>query len=155
MEHLAPAVQPGQGLAGLLMAQPDPIGTPSRRQQRIDVLHQGIAPLTRHRRNGKAVFLTRDPVQKVFAGLFIEPVDLVQGLDDRYGAFRFYAHFRQHPHDIGGLGCRIRMGDVAHMHDKIGVHHLFQRRAEGRDKLMGQFGNESHRIGENDPTRHR
>ncbi len=48
--------------------------------------------------------------------------------------------------DVLRLRCRIRVGDVAQMKDKVGLDHLFQRGPEGGDQMRRQVGDEAHRI---------
>ena len=43
---------------------------------------------------------------------------------------------------------RVGMGDVAHMHDQVGLDHLFQRGAEGGDQMGRQVGDEADRVGD-------
>ena len=45
------------------------------------------------------------------------------------------------------LDARV-VGDVANMHDQIGLQHLFQRGAEGGDQRGRQIGDEAHGVGE-------
>ena len=50
---------------------------------------------------------------------------------------------------FGGLG----VADVADMQDQVRLQHLFQRGAEGGDKLGRQVGDEAHGVGEDDLAR--
>ena len=43
---------------------------------------------------------------------------------------------------------RIGMGDVAHMHDQVGLQHLFEGGAEGGDQMGRQVGDEADRVGD-------
>ena len=50
--------------------------------------------------------------------------------------------------DILGLRRGVRVGDVAQMHDEVGLDHLLQRRAEGGDQVRRQVGDEADRVGQ-------
>ena len=43
---------------------------------------------------------------------------------------------------------RVGMGDVADMHDQVGLDHLFQGGAEGGDQMGRQVGDEADRVGD-------
>ena len=51
---------------------------------------------------------------------------------------------------IGGLGLRIGMGNVTHMHHHVGLQHFLQGGAEGGHQFVRKVGDEPHRIGQDD-----
>ena len=52
--------------------------------------------------------------------------------------------------NVGALGRRVLVRQVAHMKHDVGGDHLLQRGAKGGDQLRRQIGNEPNRIGEHD-----
>ena len=49
------------------------------------------------------------------------------------------------------LGLALGMGDVAHVQDQVGLEHLLERGAEGRDQLVRQVGDEADGVGQDRP----
>ena len=66
------------------------------------------------------------------------------------GGERIDAEIGQHGFDVARLAIGLGMRDVAHVQDKIGLDHLFERRAEGGDQHGRQVGDEADRVGEDD-----
>ena len=56
----------------------------------------------------------------------------------------------QHRLHVAPLRLGLGMGDVAHVQDEVGLHHLLERGAEGRHQRGRQVGDEAHRVGEDD-----
>ena len=115
-------------------------------QQRLD-------PLPRQRRDqhGRADRRARSPRSASRARGRVEPVDLVPDLQDRrVGRRRVDAEIGQHRLDVAPLRLGLGMADVAHVQDEVGLHHLLQRGAEGRDQRGRQVGDEADRVGQDD-----
>ncbi|MNL75620.1 hypothetical protein D3C87_2014550 [compost metagenome] len=44
----------------------------------------------------------------------------------------------------------VRIGDIAHMQDDIGINDFFERGAERGDEIVRQVGNETHGVADHD-----
>ena len=75
----------------------------------------------------------------------VEPVNFVEDHDGRLAR---RADFRQHRVDRGDLLRRLRMADVHHMQQQVGLDHFLQRRLEGLHQAVRQFADETHRVGQ-------
>ena len=57
------------------------------------------------------------------------------------------------PIGLSESGCRFllrfafRMGDIAHVHDDVGLQNLFEGRAKRGNQFMREVGDEAHGVG--------
>ena len=79
--------------------------------------------------------------------LLANEIDLVRDLENRMGG-PIEPELGEDLLDVLALRLALRMGGVAHMHDEIGVEHVFERRAERGDQRSRQIGNEADGIDE-------
>ena len=63
---------------------------------------------------------------------------------------RIDAELAQNILHVVQLRLGVLMRDVAHVQDHVGLDHLFQRGAEGRDQHGRQIGDKADRVGEDD-----
>ncbi len=79
-------------------------------------------------------------------------VDLVPAFDQRRWRVGFVdAELIQHADRRRWPAPPSRCGRCPHMDEEVGLEHLLQRGAEGRDQRGRQVGDEAHRVGEDDP----
>ena len=81
------------------------------------------------------------------AGLFRDPVDLVQGQDAGDGVDGQVAQDGFHGFKLRG---HLRMGGVGHMHQDIRAFELFQGGHESFAQVRRQVADEAHRVGQDD-----
>ena len=145
------AVEPGDRGA-IAQRHGDFAGFARAGEEIADRLEELVDPLARHGRNrvlAGPLGAGGGPGLQGAPRVGGQDVDLVQRLDERRAfALADRAQLAQHGFDIGALLFGLGMGDVAHMHDQVGLDHLFQGRAEGRDQVGRQIGDEAHRVGD-------
>ena len=81
--------------------------------------------------------------------LLAQEIDLVRDLEDRMRG-TIEAELGENVLDVLALRLALRMGNIAHMHDQIGVEHILERRAERGDQRSREVGNEADRVDEID-----
>ena len=75
-----------------------------------------------------------------------QPVDLVPDLDNGLAAPLLNAELGEHPLDVGPLSLALRVRNVADMDNEVRLRHLLEGGMKGRHQIMGQIGDEPHRV---------
>ena len=139
-EHLGIVVEPAQQPAAACRDFQDQhlvLGA----EAGVDGGAQRLDPLARQGRDqhGRPI-CARDCALGLAACAFVQPIDLVPDFQHRcIGRRGLDVETRQHRLDVAPLRLGLGMADVAHMQDQIGLHHLLQRGAEGRDQVVGKI----------------
>ena len=123
------------------------------RETGLDRLNQRVGALPGDGRNQHRPLINGPPLGQVFqpdAAVGIEPIDLVPDLDQALFFVGIDAERAQHIPNVLRLCLGVLMRDVAHMQDHVGLNHLLQRGAEGRDQHGRQVGDEAHGVGQDD-----
>ena len=108
------------------------------------------SPVSAEMRTGRRSPLGSSRLASRWRSSAVKKVGLVPDLDDPRCVVRVDAEFAQDDVDVARLRLRFAMRDVADVEQHVGLDHVFERRAEGRDEHGRKIGDEADRVGEDD-----
>ena len=124
---------------------------------RLDGRRQHVDALPGHRRHQHRPFRPRPALGEIWqpsALLGVEPIDLVPHFDQRRlvvgVVLRIDAELAKNILNVLQLRLGVLVRNVADMQDHVGLDHLLERGAEGRDQHGRQVGDEADGVGKDD-----